>query len=432
MRLNEIYKVYLTYSKIVTDTRKIEHDSIFFALKGGNFNGNAFAGQALESGARYAIIDESEYKKDDRYILVSDVLETLQDLARYHRDQLKIPVIGITGTNGKTTTKELIHAVLNQKFKSFATVGNLNNHIGVPLSILSIDNETEIAIIEMGANHQKEIEFLCSIAKPEFGLITNVGKAHLEGFGSYEGVKKAKSELYHWLASHQGVLFLQNDNPELVEMTGNYKYRDIVRYGFDQENDVSGELVENNPFLSLKWSSENRTSVVQTQLTGAYNAENILAAIAFGVYFGLTKEEIDRGISSYLPQNNRSQILKTETNTLICDYYNANASSMVAALENIEAIQTDLKKTIILGDMFELGEESAEEHRKLIDRALLLKDCECVFVGKAFYEYKNDRASFWKTTGDAVEALKSGPLKNRLILMKASRGMAFEDLLAVL
>src|SRR5690606_31420259 len=198
MRLNEIYEIYLNYPKIATDTRKIEQDSIFFALKGGNFNGNAFADRALESGAVYAVIDEPEYKKDDRYILVNDVLETLQDLARHHRDQLTIPVIGITGTNGKTTTKELIHSVLSQKFKSFATVGNLNNHIGVPLSILSIDTQTEIAIIEMGANHQKEIEFLCSIAKPEYGLITNVGRAHLEGFGSYEGVKKAKSELYRW------------------------------------------------------------------------------------------------------------------------------------------------------------------------------------------------------------------------------------------
>lgn len=432
MHLNEIYEVYLKHPIISTDTRKIEKNSIFLALKGTNFNGNEFAAKALELGAAYAVIDEETYKKDERFILVEDVLGTLQKLAQYHRDQLNIPIIGITGTNGKTTSKELIQAVLKQKFNVFATKGNLNNHIGVPLSLLSINKETEIAVIEMGANHQLEIAFLCSLAKPEYGLITNVGKAHLEGFGSYEGVKKAKAELYAWLSSHKGTLFLQKDNPELVGMANAFPFEETISYGFNSKHDISGVLIEDNPFLSLEWAFNKEKATVESQLTGAYNAENILAAIAIGVYFGLNAHEINTGIANYRPENNRSQIIKTKRNTIICDYYNANVSSMEAALQNIDLMESPLKKTLILGDMFELGEESLKEHRLLIEKALSIKGCDCIFVGKDFYKSKNEKAAFYKTTDEAVDALKKEALKDRLILLKASRGMAFEKVLAVI
>lgn len=432
MHLNEIYKVYLKHPIISTDTRKIEKDSIFLALKGSNFNGNEFANKALELGAAYAIIDEAPYKKDERFILVKDVLITLQELAKHHREQLNIPIIGITGTNGKTTSKELIQAVLKQRFKTFATKGNLNNHIGVPLSLLSINKETEIAVIEMGANHQQEIAFLCSLAKPGYGLITNVGKAHLEGFGSYEGVKKAKAELYAWLSDHEGTLFLQKDNPELVAMASRFEFKETISYGFDSQHDISGKLIEDSPFLSLEWSFNKERAIVKSQLTGAYNAENILAAIAIGVYFGLNTDEINTGIANYRPENNRSQIIQNKRNTIICDYYNANVSSMEAALQNINSMETPLKKTLILGDMFELGDESLKEHSLLIEKALLLKDCDCIFVGKDFYEFKNEKAAFYKTTDEAVDALKGEFMEGRLILLKASRGMTFEKILAVI
>jgi len=432
MHLHNIYQVYLTYPDISTDTRKIEPFSIFLALKGDNFNGNTFADQALEAGAAYAIIDEPAYKRDERYILVDDVLLTLQDLAKHHREQLKIPIIGITGTNGKTTTKELILSVLEQKFKAFATLGNLNNHIGVPLSILSIRPQTEIAVIEMGANHLQEISFLCDIARPDYGLITNVGKAHLEGFGDFEGVKKAKAELYHWLANHMGTLFLQNDNQDLVQMASAFKFKEIVSYGYSSTNKVYGKLIANNPFLSLEWNFKEWNKTVKTQLTGAYNFENILAAITIGCYFGLTEKEINQGISNYQPKNNRSQVLKTANNTVICDYYNANASSMKAALENIESIKTDLKKVVILGDMFELGTESSKEHKKLIEKALLLSDTECIFIGEEFFKHQTNKAIFYKTTEEAVKSLTEKPIQDRLILLKGSRGMAFEKVLTAL
>lgn len=432
MHLTEIYKVYLKKPKISTDTRKIEPDSIFFALKGDNFNGNSFADQAIDAGAAYVVIDEPEYKKGERYILVDNVLSTLQNLAAYHRDQLRIPVIGITGTNGKTTTKELILAVLEQKFNTFATVGNLNNHIGVPLSILSIKANTEIAVIEMGANHQHEIEFLCQIAKPSYGLITNVGRAHLEGFGSYEGVKRTKSELYAWLAANNGTLFLQKDNKELNEMAHNFQFKEIINYGFLTNNDIHGELIANDPFLTLRWAYKGHNSSVKTQLTGAYNAENILAAISIGCYFGLSVEEINQGLSGYKPKNNRSQVLETDNNTLICDYYNANASSMKAALENIQSIKTDLRKVLILGDMFELGEESFSEHGKLVTQALALDHVDCIFIGTELYKHQNDHALFYQGTEEAIKELTLRPLKACLILLKASRGMAFEKIVPVL
>ncbi|MEC3880041.1 UDP-N-acetylmuramoyl-tripeptide--D-alanyl-D-alanine ligase [Parapedobacter sp. 10938] len=433
MEAESLYSYYLKHPVISTDTRNIIPGSLFFALKGERFNGNQFAAQALDNGARYAVVDEPQDGDDERYLYVPDVLSALQVLARHHRSQLTIPVIGITGTNGKTTTKELMQAVLAQRFNTYATKGNLNNHIGVPLTILSITAQTEIAIIEMGANHVGEIAFLCGIAQPTHGLITNVGKAHLEGFGSFEGVKKAKGELYDHLAAHGGTLFLQNDNPKLREMVAERHVRQLVTYGSSPENSVSGKLVGANPLLDIQWatSESHGYHAVHTQLTGAYNTENILAAIAIGQYFKVSPEQISEGINAYKPNNNRSQLKKTDRNTLICDYYNANASSMAAALENLRTLAAD-RKAIVLGDMFEMGNDSHEEHRQVIETALSVEATRRLFVGKAFYEHRQDDAEFYETTEAAKAALKQRPIQNALVLLKASRGMAFEKLVDTL
>ena len=429
MTIQQLYSLYKIHHSVSTDTRNIIPNSIFFALKGEKFNANEFAAQALECGAQWAVVDEAKYVKDERYILVEDALKTLQELARYHRRQLDIPFIGITGTNGKTTTKELLYAVLSQRFKTFATKGNLNNHIGVPLTLLSIDDSIEMAIIEMGANHQQEIAFLCEIVLPTHGLITNVGKAHLEGFGSFEGVKKAKGELYDFLKEHNGQLFLQGDNEYLVEMETQRGISKIVRYGFSSANDVIGRLESASPLLSIAWKTRQAESFqkLETQLTGSYNMENILAAVAVGHFFGIDDVHINQGILHYAPTNNRSQILKTVHNTVIADYYNANVSSMEAALANLAIIEAQ-HKTIILGDMFELGEDTEKEHRRVINKALAVgADC-TIFVGKVFYTQKNAKAEFYKTMDDVIEALKVHTIKHSTVLLKASRGMMFERL----
>jgi len=438
MDVKALYSLFQKYPIISTDTRKIIPGSMFFALKGSNFNGNQFAEKALSLGAAFAVIDEAEHLKDGHYIIVDNVLESLQSLAAYHRNQLNIPIVGITGTNGKTTTKELILAVLAQKFRAYATKGNLNNHIGVPLSLLEITPDIEIGIIEMGANHVGEIAFLCNIAKPTAGLITNVGKAHLEGFGSFEGVKKAKGELYTWLERHNGVVFLQHDNDQLLAMANNRTFKHIITYGFNEGNNVAGALISTNPTLTLSWKSLKafgcQSEQVSTNLTGSYNLENILAAIAMGLYFGLRPDEIDSGIKGYFPKNNRSQLTKTAQNTLISDYYNANASSMRAALDNLEILSSD-KKVVILGDMFELGKEAPEEHQQLIKRVNEMELYRKIFVGKDFYNQKAAGQAgneFYETLDDAKKGLIAAPLKDALILLKASRGMAFEGLLAYL
>jgi len=430
---NLVYQAYQKHKSISTDTRNILPNSIFFALKGANFNGNAFAEQALASGAAYAVIDEVAYQKDERYLLVEDVLSSLQELALMHRKQLQIPVIGITGTNGKTTTKELLYAVLSEKFNTFATKGNLNNHIGVPLSVLAIDDRVEIAIIEMGANHLEEIKLLSHIAEPTHGLISNVGKAHLEGFGSFEGVQKAKGELYDFLQEQKGTLFLQADNPYLSQMAAQRHFEKIVRYGFSENNDIIGELIQANPLIQLQWKTKlsPETYVVQTQLTGSYNTENFLAAIAVGLEFGLNADEINAGMAGYTPTNNRSQVTKTADNTVICDYYNANASSMAAALDNIKVIDAP-RKVIILGDMFELGNESDIEHQKLVDNVLQIPAERIILVGQAFFKQQQPGAEFYKTTEEALKAIQEKPIQEAMILLKASRGMHFESLIGSL
>ncbi|MEN0055198.1 MAG: UDP-N-acetylmuramoyl-tripeptide--D-alanyl-D-alanine ligase [Mucilaginibacter sp.] len=434
MTTEQLYQLYLQHPVISTDTRKIAPGSLFFALKGDKFDANTFAQKAIEAGAAYAVIDNPDYQLGDQYLLVKDVLSTLQDLARHHRRQLHIPVIGLTGTNGKTTTKELINAVLSQHFKTQATQGNLNNHIGVPLTILTIDNTHEAAVIEMGANHQKEIELLCSISQPSHGMITNVGKAHLEGFGGVEGVKKGKGELYDYLqnAGDQPTAFVNSDDATLTEMAAARNLINVVYYGNDKSKTlISGQIIENDPLLTLEWTNNKTgdTYNVKTQLTGAYNLSNILAAISIGTYLNVTAAEINAGIEGYQPKNNRSQIVQTATNTLICDYYNANPSSMAVAIENIGKIDAK-RKVLILGDMFEMGEESAVEHASVIQKALDTTVDERIFIGKDFEGQKpnNSAATFYPTAEDAIAGLKANPIKNSTILIKGSRGMALERL----
>jgi UDP-N-acetylmuramoyl-tripeptide--D-alanyl-D-alanine ligase len=456
----DIYKLFLQHPLISTDTRKIIPGSLFFALKGENFDANTFAKQAVEAGAAYAIIDNPAYRLGEKYILVDDALTALQDLARHHRQQLTIPVIGLTGTNGKTTTKELINSVLSQHYKTQATQGNLNNHIGVPLTILTIDNSHEIAVIEMGANHQKEIAMLCTIAQPTHGLITNVGKAHLEGFGGVEGVKKGKGELYDYLKGESvpiaigspevrnserqedaGVAFVNGDSSTLLEMAAARGLQNVVLYGTGNGNLVSGKIVENAPLLTLEWVNNNsgESHTTKTQLTGAYNLDNILAAICIGAYFKLPDDEINKGVENYQPKNNRSQIVQTETNTLICDYYNANPSSMFVAIENIGKIDAK-RKVLILGDMFEMGDEAAAEHVAVIKKAMDTPVDERIFIGKEFTlagqtidhgPWTTDENKFYKTAEDAMEGLKTHPIKNSTILIKGSRGMALERLVGL-
>ncbi len=438
----EIYQLYLQHPVISTDTRNITPGSLFFALKGEKFDANTFAEKAIEAGAAYAVIDNPEFAKGDKFLLVEDVLSALQDLARHHRRQLNIPVIGLTGTNGKTTTKELINAVLSQRFNTLATQGNLNNHIGVPLTILSIKASHQMAVIEMGANHQKEIALLCSIAQPSHGLITNVGKAHLEGFGGVEGVKKGKGELYDFLHDGTGrIAFINSDDKVLMEMQRNRNLHNVVYYGknANPDNLVSGKAIDNGPLLSLKWHNRNSSSYnVKTQLTGSYNLDNILAAACIGSFFGLDSDEINAGIEGYQPKNNRSQIMRTAHNTLICDFYNANPSSMFVAIDNMDKLKA-ANKIMILGDMFEMGDESAAEHHAVIKKAMDASVDQRIFIGKDFYSQQDavqddekTGATFYLTAEDAIAAIQQSSFINATILIKGSRGMALERLAQLL
>lgn len=430
--IESLYQHYIKHPVICTDTRNITPGCLFFALKGDNFDANTFAEKALTNGAAYAIIDNLAYKTSKQCILVPDVLTTLQDLAKHHRSQLDIPVIGLTGSNGKTTTKELIKAVLSEKYKTFATKGNLNNHIGVPLSILSLTTDTEIAVIEMGANHQKEIEFLCSIAQPTHGLITNVGMAHLDGFGGFEGVKKGKAELYAYLKNNHGIAFINRNNPYLLEMSTAADLDKVIYYGTESTDTISGKLIKTDPLIEISWSNKVASYQTSVNLTGSYNFENILAAICIGAFFDVTPSAINKGLSGYYPNNNRSQITKTENNTVICDFYNANPSSMTAALNNISLLAAD-KKTVIIGDMFELGPESAEQHDLIAKQAEQLHVETLIFIGKDFYAFKDKyKGHFFNTRDEAQEFLKNYPIRNSLVLLKGSRGMALEQLLPLL
>ena len=383
MEMKELYELFLQHPTITTDSRDVPEGSMFFALKGDTFDGNAYAISALEKGAAYAVIDEKEYAKEsnDRLILVEDVLTTLQQLAKYHRVHLGTPIIGITGTNGKTTTKELISAVLKKKYNVLYTQGNFNNHIGVPKTLLQLTKEHDIAVIEMGANHPGEIKTLVEIVLPDFGIITNVGKAHLLGFGSFEGVIRTKGELYDFLRVLQGTVFINNDNPHLLGISNGLK---LVKYGQKEAKDllVKGELVECNPFLKFEWQTSStitpqlstvncQLSTVQTRLIGSYNLDNALAAACIGTFFNVPATDISAALEEYTPSNNRSQLTITQDNKLVVDAYNANPTSMRAALDNFRLIKAE-HKMCILGQMGELGDVSEEEHQKVID---LLGDC---------------------------------------------------------
>lgn len=430
MNIEQLYTIYLQNPEICTDTRKISRKCLFFALKGDHFDGNKFALQAISEGASFAIVDNPEYAVDERFILVKDVLQTLQNLARFHRKKLNIPVIGITGSNGKTTTKELIRSVLTQQFKTFATEGNLNNHIGVPLSLLSIHNEHEIAIIEMGANHQKEIEMLCGISMPNYGLITNIGKAHLEGFGGIEGVRKGKGELYEFLAASGGRAFINTNSQILKEMAVERGLRKSILYGEGQENFISARLKDSSPYLTVEWNKQGEQNhLAISNLPGTYNFDNICAAICIGSFFEIDPIKVNEGIHAYKPVNNRSQIVKTSSNTIICDYYNANPSSMLVALDNIESLESE-NKVLILGDMFELGEEAEKEHLQILKKALNMKASRRILIGEEFFRFNpNPEAEFYRSTLEVLEALKQHPVKNATILLKGSRGMKLENLL---
>ena len=418
MTLASIYQLYTENYLVDTDTRSIRKGALFFALKGTNFNGNEFAEKALELGASYAIVDEEDYATHEKCILVDNVLETLQKLANYHRHQLKIPFIGLTGSNGKTTTKELIHALLQTQFKTAATKGNLNNHIGVPLTLLSITPNAEMAVIEMGANHQKEIAFLSSICEPDFGYITNFGKAHLEGFGGVEGVIKGKSELYDFLRANGKTVFVNPEDKIQMEKT-----KEITSISFYNHL----EMISDQPFVSLKVDNKN----IQSNLVGAYNYSNIAIAVTIGKHFGISLENIKSAIENYVPDNNRSEIRNIGSNKVILDAYNANPSSMEVALKSF-AKSAESNKTVILGDMFELGEDSAKEHQAMVDLTQAFEFENQYFVGAQFFETKVTQGKKFVDFSEFKDFLKDHPIQNSSILIKGSRGMQLERTLNLL
>ncbi|MCF6167968.1 UDP-N-acetylmuramoyl-tripeptide--D-alanyl-D-alanine ligase [Lutibacter sp.] len=420
MNITQLYNLYTENYKVDTDTRKIRKGSLFFALKGAHFNGNKFASKALKSGAHYAIIDEEKYHNSKNTILVKNVLITLQELANFHRRQLNIPIISLTGSNGKTTTKELLNAVLSKKYKTIATEGNLNNHIGVPLTLLSMSTDTEIGIVEMGANHLNEIDFLCQIAEPNYGYITNFGKAHLEGFGSVEGIIKGKSELYNFLKQTQGLAFVNKDDKIQIKQSIGVNTisfdKNIVKY------------VESNPFVRIQF----KNTEIKSNLIGKYNYYNIATAIAIGDYFKVSKINIKNAIENYIPTNNRSQIIEKGIHTIILDAYNANPTSMLAALENLNQLKGTCK-IVFLGDMLELGKDSKMEHQKIVDLVTKYNFSKVYLIGKEFTSTKvknilvyNNFEAFKNSTKDLNFNTPA------TILIKGSRGMALERILEFL
>jgi UDP-N-acetylmuramoyl-tripeptide--D-alanyl-D-alanine ligase len=434
MNIQEIYSLYSLSYSISIDSRNIKPGAVFFALTGGRTNGNFYAHDAIEKGAIASVVDDKQLAINDKFIYVSDALEALQALASYHRDKLNIPILGITGTNGKTTTKELVASVLRKKFNIVYTQGNYNNHIGVPLTLLGLRPETEFGIVEMGANHQGEIKTLCSIAKPDYGIITNIGKAHLEGFGSFEGVKKTKKELYDYFRIAGGKLFVNIDNSILAELS-----QDISQTTYGQTNkaEIRGCINHSPDYLNIRCDFNSGEDTppfeLQTKLVGNYNFENVMAAIAVGRYFGVDKGKIKAAIENYVPENNRSQIVRKGNKTIIVDCYNANPTSMRAAIDNL-FMMNGTEGIPVLGDMFELGDNSIHEHEAIL-KLLIYKGFSHVFLaGKQFYELKDKYQSlnFYQSTEDLANELKSTPLKSTPILIKGSRGMKMESLTDIL
>lgn len=427
--VEELYQIFTEHPLITTDSRQCEKGSIFFALKGENFNGNRFAKNALEKGCAFAVVDEDLPEADDRFLKTDNVLKTLQDLAKYHRSRLDIPVIGITGTNGKTTTKELIATTLKQKYNVQYTKGNFNNHIGVPITLLSINRNHDMAVVEMGANHPKEIEFLTQIAQPTSGLITNVGKAHLEGFGSLEGVIKTKKELYDWLTGNNGTIFVNHNNDLLTSLIPGYKNVEFYSSNPELHDKTEGVITHCNPYLHFKLNGIDEE--IATHLIGSYNLDNILSAIAVGRHYGVNDQDIVSAIKQYTPTNNRSQLQETGRNTLIIDAYNANATSMSAALRNFELIETDKPKCAVLGDMLELGEQSTAEHQKIIEILENAHFDKVILIGKEFGKTRHNY-SWYPDSNTFASELQKNPLTGNMILLKGSHGIGLQKLIDLL
>lgn len=430
MEISELYEIFKLHPLITTDTRKCPQGSIFFALKGEVFNGNQFAQQAIESGCSYAIVDEKEYVTHPNIIWVEDSLRTLQKLANHHRKTFKIPVLAITGSNGKTTTKELVMSVLSQEYNVIATEGNYNNHIGVPLTLLRIKKEHDIAIIEMGANHLGEIKALAEIAEPNYGLITNIGRAHLEGFGSYENIIKGKAELYDFIRNTKdGKIFVDGSNTTLMQISEGLGR---IEYGLGDKDSlfVTGTVLASSPYLIFEWCMASNCQTVETQIVGDYNLPNALAAIAIGKYFGVKSDLISKAIAEYKPTNNRSQLQQTAKNMLIIDAYNANPTSMRAALDNFNLLRVN-HKVLILGDMKELGPDTAEEHQRIAD---LVKDngFEKVFFVGEYFSHVDTKYPRYKNFDELRKDLKQHPIENSYILLKGSRGMQLEKCIELL
>jgi len=430
MDIPHLYKIFEQHPIISTDSRNCPENSIFFALKGEKFDGNDYIEQVLKNGVAYAIGDKNDLPENPRIIKVENVLQTLQDLANFHRKQMNATIIAITGTNGKTTTKELIGAALSAKYKTIYTKGNLNNHIGVPLTLLQLKPEHEYAVIEMGANHIGEIRELCNIAEPDYGLITNIGKAHLEGFGSFEGVIQTKTELYNYLKQKGGTVFGNLDNSILRDFYNNLS---VIYYGTSPEAFIQGKIIQTAPTLALEWKNGNEQNTLTTQLVGGYNLENVLAAICIANHFSVEVDKINQSISNYVPTNNRSQIQNTGKNQLIIDAYNANPSSMKVALENFFALP-DFPKMVILGEMKELGKYTNEEHQKIID-LLNSNQVEQVFLIGASFENCSCSNSNWKlftNTNDLLTHLQKATIAGYHILLKGSRGNQLEKTVGLL
>jgi UDP-N-acetylmuramoyl-tripeptide--D-alanyl-D-alanine ligase len=426
MQITQLYNIYQQYPSVQTDTRKLKQGDIFFALKGDNFNGNTFTRQAIATGAAYAVIDEKEYEIPGKTFLVDDVLKALQQLAKHHREQCNIPFIAITGSNGKTTTKELIHAVLSSSYKTYTTEGNLNNHIGIPLTILKIKMDAEIAVIEMGANHIGEIAGYCTYALPTHGLITNCGKAHLEGFGGIEGVKKGKGELFDYLRTlKNGTAFIMQDYDYLRDMSKGISK--VITYGTTEVADIAGKLKQSEPFLETELTKGAGATVIKTQLVGEYNLPNVLAAVAVGKTFTVTDEKIKSSIENYTPSNSRSQLVTKGSNKIILDAYNANPSSMKLAIENFAKLHAG-NKVLMLGAMAELGNESLNEHKSIADLIKQFTWKQVVLVGGDFLKIEHPFIAF-ENALLAKEWQQQQHFENTHFLIKGSRSMQMEKIL---